>query len=239
MKAIAKDPAVRYASAREFAADLRRFLAAQPVRARRPSLLYRWVRFSSRQRPAVIAAACALVLSCAAGTAVLWWENRRSAANLAEIRQLEMQERAALDNALGAIDQITLAAMESRQNPSMIPIYTASPRAVLHPIIFSQAGSSTNAEDDALLVLIAQALRCAGRSRLIMAQERGRDDFRRAIRIYEVLLVRFPERRAVRTTLVDTLQEYASLLDEPIDSAEAGESIRRALEIAVTLSPHE
>ena len=33
MKAIAKDPSARYASAREFAADLRRFLADQPVRA--------------------------------------------------------------------------------------------------------------------------------------------------------------------------------------------------------------
>ena len=67
------------------------------------------------------------MLLLAASTAVLWFENRRWAANLDELRHLEMQERTALDNALGAIDQITLAAIASRRNPSEIPLYTGSP----------------------------------------------------------------------------------------------------------------
>ena len=227
MKAIAKDPAARYASAREFAADLRRFLADQPVRARRPNLLHRSVRLSSRHRPAVIAAACVLLLSLAGSTAVLWSANRSSAANLDELRHLEMQERAALDNAFGAIDQITLAAIASRLNASEIPLYAGTPRAVLHAVAFSQASSRAHVDDDELLALVAQALRRAGRSRLILDDPRGRDDFRRAIRIYEQLVARFPKRYTLRLALIETLREFAGVLDEPIDSAEARRSTTR------------
>jgi WD40 repeat protein/serine/threonine protein kinase len=58
LKAIAKEPRQRYASAAEMAEDLRRFLADRPVKARRASVLerlWRWVR----RNPAV-ATACGL-----------------------------------------------------------------------------------------------------------------------------------------------------------------------------------
>ena len=239
MKAIAKDPSARYASARELAADLRRFLADQPVRARRPSLRDRSVRLSSRHRPAVMGAACAVVLSLVASTAFLFYENRRWAADLDELRHLEMQERAALDNAVSAIDQITLAAVESRLNATEIRQYTSSPRAVLHPVAFSQAPSRAHGEVDELLAPVAQALRRAGRSRLIRDDARGRDDFRRAIRIYEQLVARFPKRYTLRLALIDTLREFAALLVEPIDSAESRRSTTRALELAELRSAAE
>jgi hypothetical protein len=92
-----------------------------------------------------------------------------------------------------------------------------------------------DAEDADLLALAAQARRRAGRSRLIRDDARGRDDFRRAIRIYEELIVRFPERSALRLALIETLSEFAAVLVEPMDSAEAQESARRALELANTI----
>jgi hypothetical protein len=62
-KALRKAPAERYASAAAFADDLRRFLAHEPVLARRPTLAYRARKFARRNRVAVaLGAALALTL---------------------------------------------------------------------------------------------------------------------------------------------------------------------------------
>ena len=51
LKAIAKEPAQRYASAEEMAEDLRRFLADRPVLARRSSPTEQAWRWCRRNRP--------------------------------------------------------------------------------------------------------------------------------------------------------------------------------------------
>ena len=57
LKAMAKDPAARYATADELADDLGRFLEGRPIFARRPGAIDRAAKWSRRHRPAVIAAA--------------------------------------------------------------------------------------------------------------------------------------------------------------------------------------
>src|SRR5262249_47428873 len=64
-KALAKDPARRYASAAELAADLRRWLAHEPILARPPSALYHLRQFARRHTGlvgGVLATGAALVL---------------------------------------------------------------------------------------------------------------------------------------------------------------------------------
>ena len=63
LKAMAKEPSQRYAVAREFADDLRRFLADEPIRARRPSLADRAAKWAWRHRPLIWSAVILLVLS--------------------------------------------------------------------------------------------------------------------------------------------------------------------------------
>jgi serine/threonine protein kinase/tetratricopeptide (TPR) repeat protein len=53
LKAMEKDPARRYQSAQELADDLRRFLGAEPIRARRPGLTDRTAKWVRRHRAAV------------------------------------------------------------------------------------------------------------------------------------------------------------------------------------------
>src|SRR5262249_511708 len=55
LKAMAKNPAERYASAQELADDLKRFLEDKPIRARRPTLLERATKWSRRHRSIVVA----------------------------------------------------------------------------------------------------------------------------------------------------------------------------------------
>jgi serine/threonine protein kinase len=63
LKAMAKEPESRYATARELADDLRRFLEHKPTKARRPSLTERVTKWSRRHTDAVIATTVVLVFA--------------------------------------------------------------------------------------------------------------------------------------------------------------------------------
>jgi tRNA A-37 threonylcarbamoyl transferase component Bud32 len=75
LKAMAKSPARRYQTARDFALDLRRFLKGEPIEARRVSLVERAVKWV-RRRPAVFAVAAAALFLVAAA-AWLWQHDRQ------------------------------------------------------------------------------------------------------------------------------------------------------------------
>jgi serine/threonine protein kinase/WD40 repeat protein len=80
LKAMAKEREDRYATARELADDLKRFLENRPIRARPPSLLDRLTRWSRHHRPAVAAAFLILILAVVAlgaGTLLVAREQRR------------------------------------------------------------------------------------------------------------------------------------------------------------------
>jgi len=66
MKALAADPAERYASAAGLAADLQRYLADQPVQARPDRITYRFGKFVLRHRAGTAAAVAAAALATAA-----------------------------------------------------------------------------------------------------------------------------------------------------------------------------
>jgi serine/threonine protein kinase len=69
LKAIAKTPADRYASAREFADDLKRFLENEPIRARRATAAQRARKWAQRH-PSVVWAAVLLCLLTAGGSLI-------------------------------------------------------------------------------------------------------------------------------------------------------------------------
>ena len=82
LQALRGEPDERYASAHDLGADLRRFLASEPVAARRPSPLYRARRFARRNRAAVGVAAL-LVLALAGGAVATLWQAREARAEAA------------------------------------------------------------------------------------------------------------------------------------------------------------
>src|SRR5262249_54759583 len=68
-KALAKDRARRYQSAADLAADIRRHLRHEPIRARPPSALYQLGKFARRHK-ALVGALLAAMVALAAGTVV-------------------------------------------------------------------------------------------------------------------------------------------------------------------------
>jgi serine/threonine protein kinase/Flp pilus assembly protein TadD len=100
LKALAKNPDERYATAQELAEDLRHFLEDKPIRARRPGLVKRLRKWARRHRAMVGAAAVVIcVAAVLAGVNGLWWLQQRAVAEadarlaIAEAVQFCQEER--------------------------------------------------------------------------------------------------------------------------------------------------
>jgi serine/threonine protein kinase/Flp pilus assembly protein TadD len=102
LKAMAKEPADRYATAQELADDLRRFLEDKAILAKRPTLGRQLARWSRRHKAAVLSAGLVL-LALLGGIAVSTWQAVRATdaegqakSGLAEARQAGQQTLDAL-----------------------------------------------------------------------------------------------------------------------------------------------
>src|SRR5262249_2895145 len=94
LKAMAKEPKRRYASAAEFAEDLRRFLADKPIEARRASWFEKSWRWCRRNPSLAVSSLSGMVLLVAiavvASVAALWLRDERNATR----QQLQETQRA-------------------------------------------------------------------------------------------------------------------------------------------------
>lgn len=93
-KAMAKEQRNRYATARELADDLRRFLDDKPIQAKPPGLIIRAQKWAKRRRGIVITAAATLGLAVVVTGALLWNERSVTFAALArETNQRHLAEQ--------------------------------------------------------------------------------------------------------------------------------------------------
>ncbi len=72
LKATAKEPEARYATAQELADDLKRYLEDKPIQAKRPTLVQRAAKWARRHRPAVCSAAVGLLIAAVVAAAIAW-----------------------------------------------------------------------------------------------------------------------------------------------------------------------
>ena len=100
LKAMAKRVEERYATAREMAEDLRRFLEQKPILARRPTLLERAAKWSRRHRAMVTSALVMLVLAAvgfAASTVLIAREQANTEAAYQRITEEQTRTQAAYE----------------------------------------------------------------------------------------------------------------------------------------------
>jgi serine/threonine protein kinase len=103
LKAMAREPVERYATAQALADDLECLLEHRPIRARRPSWRDRARKWARRHQPLVRAAAVVLalgVLCLIASTFLIWREKEQTRKALAEAEAQGQRARANFDKAL-------------------------------------------------------------------------------------------------------------------------------------------
>lgn len=127
LKAMSRDPARRYASARLLAEDLQAFLEDRPIRARResaPERAWRW----ARQHPAVAALSCCTVAALALAAALGWsgyvktkaaLESEAKKRDEAEAASAKLKANLALS--LEAFEKVFLAAAGDELRPGPRP----------------------------------------------------------------------------------------------------------------------
>jgi tetratricopeptide (TPR) repeat protein len=96
LKAMAKNPLERYATAQELADDLERFLNDEPIWARRPTMVQRVRTWARRHRPVMWSVAVGLLIGLVMLTGNVGWFVRDQAARQARIAT---EVQAALDEA--------------------------------------------------------------------------------------------------------------------------------------------
>ena len=148
LRALERDRDLRYASVSEFAADVRRFLAGEPVLAGPPTQAYRIRKFIARNRVAVGAAGAvvvALVLGVI-GTSWMALEARaqRTRAEAALIDATTQRDRAEAEGARARATQAFLENLIAAPDPWKLSGVTAEARNVR--VVDALAGASTQLE---------------------------------------------------------------------------------------------
>ncbi len=109
LKAIAREPGLRYSGAADMAADLRRFVEDKPIQARRVSTRERFVRWC-RRNPALASLLATVQAALIGMVALAWWSNARINDALEE----KEQERTAALAAGRSADEAQRRALKSR-----------------------------------------------------------------------------------------------------------------------------
>ncbi|UCG17077.1 MAG: serine/threonine protein kinase, partial [Phycisphaerales bacterium] len=232
LKAVGKSPEERYATAQELADDLQRFLEDKPIKAKRPSLIDRAAKWSRRHR-AVVASGVALlimaVVALSVSTALIWQEQARTAAALADAQQARSQEaeqreraEANFRKAREAVDQmLTQVAEQLPRLPGMpeaedSPDVTEIKQALLEEALAFYEGFRQDRSSDPLVrnETAHAYLRVAEITKALGQDERAKETYRGAIRLLEELVVEFPDEPDYCRDLASACSGIALLLAE-------------------------
>ncbi len=231
LKAMNKEPELRYATAAALADDLRRFLDDKPIMAKRPSLIGRAAKWTRRRR-ALVATAFLFLLFGVVGLAT-------STVLIARQQRVAEKQR---DEARQAVDDMYTEVAEKwlAQQQALEPMQQEFLQKALD---YYQRFAGEASTDPKVRLKTAQAYHRVG---IIQYKLSGFGEseaaYRRELAILEKLVADSPSVLQYRSGLAVTFQELGRLLEETGQVAEAEQAIRRAIALQQTLvadSPSE
>jgi serine/threonine protein kinase len=189
LKAMAKNPEERYGTAQELLDDLRRFLEDKPIRAKRPTLWQRAVKWARRHKTVVHAALVVMVLAMVASavsTFLIWLQAE-------ETKAAKIRAEANLDIAYEVLEKIYLNLAERRlpQQQALTPEDRAFLQDALkfYEQIAGQQGTEPRVRQQTALAY----LRISNiRSELGQYAE-AKENYRHALALFQGLVEEFPD----------------------------------------------
>jgi serine/threonine protein kinase len=243
LKATAKDPSSRYATASELAGDLRRFLDDQPILARRPGPLERTLRWARRRKELVATAATILALALLIGGIVTYNQIRAREAMSRGHRDYIVETYPLLDRlAMHEMSQAT----KLLSGPSVAETREIATQLCQEARALYEHASQLPPSDAESRRIIARAYKQLGFARGILsgaawAKEspdatlvgQADADYRRAITLYAELLSEAPADRQVRRHFAEALGTSGRgwLLSITHRAGEAEPLYRRAVQL--------
>jgi tetratricopeptide (TPR) repeat protein len=228
LKAMAKSPEERYATAQELADDLRRYLEDKPIKAKRPSLRQRAIKWARRHKTAVRAAGAVLVLAMVAlavSTLLIWQqaENTKAA---------KLQAEANLNTAYEVLEKLWMNMAERR-----LPVQqalTPEDRQFLEEALtfYEQLARQQGTEPRVRQQTALAYLRAASIQAQLGQDLQAKEKYCQALARFEGLAAEYPQDALYRHRLARCLLDMVDVAKHPpyFDTgAENGDALRRAI----------
>jgi serine/threonine protein kinase/tetratricopeptide (TPR) repeat protein len=237
LKALSKYSADRYASARELAAEVQRWLADEPVTACREPWTMRAARWARKRRTLVVGTAIFLlsvVVALSVGTALIWQEQRRTA----EQKDQAEQQRDRAEKNFDAARQLSHRLIEIAEKkiaplPQTGPVRAELLEAALatfQPFLAGRPDDPELQEHVALLYRYRANVR-----RLLGDLATAELSFRESIRLWEVLAAAENATLFRRIQLAETLRDFSTVQRLLGKLGAAADTLRRSLALAEPL----
>jgi serine/threonine protein kinase/tetratricopeptide (TPR) repeat protein len=235
-KAIAKEPAERYATAQELADDLRRFLEDKPIRARRPPLRRVLVKWARRHRGIVVTAAAAMLVGLVLGITGLVLSNVR-------VRQEKEQADAARQRAYRNVT-LAMRALESiyvrvaEKHAPRDPRWVGEDRDVLAQVLsfYQELAHENNADPETRKAKAIAYFRVGDIQALLGQDGPALEAHKRGLALSEELAAEYPTDLEVRSHAVSGRRRLGQMLEKAGDRSAAARHFERSLELGTALA---